>query len=47
MMSDYFEHYHRCETLAEFNFYFGDDTEEEIDNEDNYIYCYCSRVFIK
>ncbi|KAJ8716300.1 hypothetical protein PYW08_013585 [Mythimna loreyi] len=47
MMSDYFEHYHRCETLAEFNFYFGDDTEEEIDDDDNYIYCYCSRVFIK
>ncbi|XP_021184155.3 trimethylguanosine synthase [Helicoverpa armigera] len=47
MMSDYFEHYHRCETLAEFNFYFGDDTEDEIDDDDNYIYCYCSRVFIK
>ncbi|CAH0584083.1 unnamed protein product [Chrysodeixis includens] len=46
-MSDYNEHYHRCETLAEFNFYFGDDNEEEIDNDDNYIYCFCSRVFIR
>ncbi|CAH1638859.1 unnamed protein product [Spodoptera littoralis] len=47
MMSHYYEPYHRCETLAEFNFYFGGDNEEEMDDDDNYIYCYCSRVYIK
>ncbi|KAH9638971.1 hypothetical protein HF086_000897, partial [Spodoptera exigua] len=47
MMSQYYEPYHRCETLAEFNFYFGGDNEEDMDDDDNYIYCYCSRVYIK
>ncbi|CAB3259622.1 unnamed protein product [Arctia plantaginis] len=52
-MSEYFgvrsrPYHERCETLAEFNFYIGDDDDEEsIDNEDNYIYCFCSRVFIR
>ncbi|XP_075978713.1 trimethylguanosine synthase 1 [Anticarsia gemmatalis] len=47
MSEYYYDNYQRCETLAEFNFYVGDDNEEARDDEDNYIYCFCSRVFIK
>lgn len=43
-MSEYYSHYHRWEALAEFNFYI-DENEEMYD--DNYIYCLCSRAFIR
>ncbi|XP_023943802.2 trimethylguanosine synthase [Bicyclus anynana] len=44
MMSEYYDHYHRWEPLAEFHFYI-DETEELY--EDNYFYCLCSRAFIR
>ncbi|XP_038223315.1 trimethylguanosine synthase isoform X2 [Zerene cesonia] len=47
-MSGYYD-YHRWEPLAEFNFNIGDQFEnpEESDEENNYVYCLCSRVFIR
>ncbi|XP_059050726.1 trimethylguanosine synthase [Achroia grisella] len=44
MMSEYYDHYHRWEPLAEFQFAIHDDPEEL---ENNYLYCLCSRVFLK
>ncbi|XP_049874551.1 trimethylguanosine synthase [Pectinophora gossypiella] len=45
MMSEYYDHYHRWEPLAEFHFNINDD--EDLYDDDNYIYCLCSRVFIR
>lgn len=44
MMSEYYDHYHRWEPLAEFHFYI-DENEDLYD--DNYFYCLCSRAFIR
>lgn len=44
-MSEYYDHFHRWEPLAEFHFNIDSD-EEEFD-EDNYLYCLCSRAFIR
>ncbi|XP_026762658.2 trimethylguanosine synthase isoform X2 [Galleria mellonella] len=44
MMSEYYDHYHRWEPLAEFQFTIHDDPDEF---EDNYVYCLCSRVFLR
>ncbi|XP_045767037.1 trimethylguanosine synthase isoform X1 [Maniola jurtina] len=44
MMSEYYDHYHRWEPLAEFHFYI-DENEDLYDN--NYFYCLCSRAFIR
>ncbi|XP_013192782.2 uncharacterized protein LOC106136700 [Amyelois transitella] len=41
-MSEYFDHYHRWEPLAEFHFSISDD-----DDCEDYIYCLCSRVFLR
>ncbi|XP_072947210.1 uncharacterized protein Tgs1 [Epargyreus clarus] len=46
MMSEFYDHYHRWEPLAEFHFALGDETDEDYD-ENNYTYCLCSRVFIR
>ncbi|XP_068618347.1 trimethylguanosine synthase isoform X2 [Battus philenor] len=45
MMSEYYDHYHRWEPLAEFHF--NVDGEEDIYDNENYVYCLCSRAFIK
>ncbi|CAH2039865.1 unnamed protein product, partial [Iphiclides podalirius] len=45
MMSEYYDHYHRWEPLAEFHF--NVDGEEDIYEDENYIYCLCSRAFIR
>ncbi|XP_053606763.1 trimethylguanosine synthase [Plodia interpunctella] len=42
MMSEYYDHYHRWEPLAEFHFAISDDSAD-----DDYIYCLCSRVFLR
>ncbi|KAL4709274.1 hypothetical protein ACJJTC_013334 [Scirpophaga incertulas] len=47
MMSEYYDHYHRWEPLAEFHFSINGDSNEEYFDEDNYIYCLCSRAFIR
>ncbi|XP_037869789.1 trimethylguanosine synthase [Bombyx mori] len=44
MMSEYYDHYHRWEPLAEFHFSINSDDEYD---EDNYLYCLCSRAFIR
>lgn len=44
MMSEYYDHYHRWEPLAEFHFFFDDDEESD---DENYVYCLCSRAFIR
>ncbi|XP_046968675.1 trimethylguanosine synthase [Vanessa cardui] len=44
MMSEYYDHYHRWEPLAEFHFFFDDDEEFY---DDNYVYCLCSRAVIR
>lgn len=45
MMSEYYDQYHRWEPLAEFHF--NVDGEEDIYEDENYIYCLCSRAFIR
>ncbi|CAH0398618.1 unnamed protein product [Chilo suppressalis] len=45
MMSEYYDHYHRWEPLAEFHFQIGDEDDDY--GEENYVYCLCSRAFIK
>ncbi|CAG4939194.1 unnamed protein product [Parnassius apollo] len=44
-MSEYYDHYHRWEPLAEFHF--NIDGEEDIYEDENYVYCLCSRAFIR
>ncbi|CAK1550627.1 unnamed protein product [Leptosia nina] len=46
-MSGYYDYYHRWEPLAEFNFTYSETETEESDEETNYVYCLCSRVFIR
>ncbi|KAG6461868.1 trimethylguanosine synthase isoform X2 [Manduca sexta] len=45
-MSEYYDHYHRWEPLAEFHFNIDSENEDEYD-EDNFLYCICSRAFIR
>ncbi|KAI8426567.1 hypothetical protein MSG28_005355 [Choristoneura fumiferana] len=45
MMSGYYDQHHRWEPLAEFHINLDSD-DDELFNEDNYIYCLCSRVCI-
>lgn len=42
-MSGYYDYYHRWEPLAEINFAISDIEDEE----ESYVYCLCSRIFIK
>lgn len=44
MMSEYYDQFHRWEPLAEFHFSL-DNYEDMYD--DNYVYCLCSRAFIR
>ncbi|CAH0729526.1 unnamed protein product, partial [Brenthis ino] len=43
-MSEYYDHYHRWEPLAEFHFFIDEDEESY---DENYVYCLCSRAFIR
>ncbi|KOB68411.1 Prip interacting protein, pimt [Operophtera brumata] len=43
-MAEYYDHYHRWEPLAEFHFNL--DSDDNDCDEDNYLYCLCSRAFI-
>ncbi|KAM3960755.1 trimethylguanosine synthase 1 [Aphomia sociella] len=46
MMSEYYDYYHRWEPLAEFQFTIDDDVDAD-EFENNYVYCLCSRVFLR
>ncbi|XP_063382711.1 trimethylguanosine synthase-like [Cydia fagiglandana] len=46
MMSGYYDQHHRWEPLAEFHFNIDSD-EDELFDENNYVYCLCSRVCIR
>ncbi|XP_050672072.1 uncharacterized protein LOC126970287 isoform X2 [Leptidea sinapis] len=44
-MSEYFDYYQRWEPLAEFNFNLNDEDSES--DDENYLYCLCSRVYLR
>ncbi|KAJ2944183.1 hypothetical protein O0L34_g18161 [Tuta absoluta] len=44
-MSEYYDHYHRWEPLAEFHFSIDD--VGDIYEDENYVYCLCSRAIIR